>query len=142
MIGLEFEWNKENNLIKEFVSSLMTSDYEWYVMENEIISNNHIFALEKKYSGENFKKIWENNFDLIYFLNVQVYLKNSKVKKIINYCDYKNSSCQLMLLISDIYYVEIYSKDSKILKPILDRKIENLEIKTEKKDNRTIMKVN
>ena len=44
MIGLEFEWNKENNLIKEFVSSLMTSDYEWYVMENEIISNNHIFA--------------------------------------------------------------------------------------------------
>ena len=47
-----------------------------------------------------------------------------------------------MLLISDIYYVEIYSKDSKILKPILDRKIENLEIKTEKKDNRTIMKVN
>ncbi len=141
MIGLEFEWNEESRKLEKLFESFMISNYEWQIIEDEIVSNNCNLILDKKYSGDDFKKIWEN-LDLIIFLNVQVYLKESMVKPIKTYSEYKDSDCQLMLLISDIRTIEVYSKDKKILNSILNSKIENIEIKTEEKDNRVIMRVN
>jgi len=141
MIGLEFEWNEEIRKLEKLFESFMISNYEWQIIEDEIVSNNCNLILDKKYSGDDFKKIWEN-LDLIIFLNVQVYLKESMVKPIKTYSEYKDSDCQLMLLISDIRTIEVYSKDKKILNSILNSKIENIEIKTEEKDNRVIMRVN
>lgn len=76
------------------------------------------------------------------FLILQVFLKDKPIAKIETYDDFKDSDCELLILIHDVEYVEIYIKDNllseKVLLNIKQMGIK-YDVKTLENDTRTIM---
>ena len=141
MIGLEFSLNKSNRKILEDIINYASLNYEWYISESDIVHNNDSFFLDEKYTGAQMKELFENYFDLIIFLNAQGYKSGAKKSKILEYLDFKKSNCELLLLIYDADYVEIYSKDESLLKRLSLKYSNDVKVKTEKNDNRTKMEL-
>lgn len=144
MIGIEFEYTKNySNIFKFLFNGIDELKYEYDVHEFEVIY-------------EDFTNVYENNFNMnkiinekrLYqplFVNIRFYLKDEKFEKIENYKDFNNSNCQLILLISDVFDVEIYFKENELKNLILNNLKENnidYNIKTAENDERTIMYVN
>ena len=63
------------------------------------------------------KIISENNYYPV-FATVQLYLENGKIVEIENYSQFTNSDCQLILMITDNEFVEVYAKEKIVLETI------------------------
>ncbi len=146
MIGIEFEQHGIKNFLKCLFKNVDMSKYSFYLSEDEVYDNENI-----DFNGSRIENI-SNDFSqflnkdyLIIFLIIQVYLKNEKNATINSYEDFLNSDCQLMVLITDVSYVEIYFKNdelkNQIIKSVEDLNIE-YSIKTIDSDGRYTMHVN
>ncbi len=89
--------------------------YDWY----NIMSQNETWADasgaefldEKFYTGKALSQRMEQDYLMIIFLKLQAYLKSGIFYDIHTYEDFLASDCQLLILISDDDYFDIYSKD-------------------------------
>jgi len=144
MIGLEFKYNKNySNIFNELLKGIDSSKYACDIQEFEIIFSDFTKIDENKLNLE--KLINEKKEYQAISANIRLFLKDSEFEKIDNYNDFKNSDCQLIILISDVFDVEIYLKDNELKDLIIQNLKENnisYKFKTKDNDGRNVMYVN
>jgi len=123
--GLEFLIeNKINNILYKILNNFPSKNCMWQVTEDEVYkeeSDLHFVDFFEKslYNNEDFIKSIKKECYLV-FCNIQMYKNNSIITKIETVEDFYNSNCEMIILITDNIYVEIYSKEEKYLLVIKD----------------------
>ena len=146
MIGIEFEYKSTYELLlNDIFRNIDFNKYEFSIKQKEVIYENELEYLKNEMDGNEFK-IAINSMGnyFVNYINLQVFLNNSKKDTISNYDDFLKSDCELVLLVSDNSCIELYFKDNelknKILNNIKKMKI-NYNIKTIHNDCRTIFEI-
>lgn len=125
-IGMEFKIpNEYGNYLKQILDKIDSDNYTWKIEEAEVykVELTDLFTMDK-YSNYDFKKIISQDRYYTVFTNIKLYEKEDKTI-IRNYEDFLNSTCILILLVTDNIFVEIYSKSENILKIIYENALKN-----------------
>lgn len=128
-IGIEFKIpNRHGNYLKQILNNIDSTNYMWDIAEDEVYTTKDmefLFPQETTtLSNAKFVDIISQESYYTVFVNIKMYEKEDNVV-INNYDDFVKSSCILVLLITDNEFVEIYSKDTNILKTINDNAVKN-----------------
>jgi len=127
MKGISFKIeNKYDTILDKILKNIDCDSYNWYITEDEIYKEKgNILLTGQLYTNREFKTIIKNEKHYVVFANIQLYFNSSKIKKIATYEDFINSDCQLILLVTDNIFVDIYVKEKKILKQIYQNALKN-----------------
>lgn len=136
------------NVLWQMLKCIDVKKYNWYNIINqcEVWENyNGGVSFEKEYyDGKRFLQNIMSEYYII-FLKLQAYFDNGKFSDIHTYKDFQESDCQLLLLIYDCEYVEIYSKDITDLNLLYENALKNNYIEigyiTGNNDGRTKMDI-
>ena len=145
-IGLECESTK-HNVLKFLFANLAVNDYDWKISEDEVIFQNRRYVLSKYPNLNEFNQFITNEQFVVIFINVQGYKKNSikSNTNLVSYQDFIKSTCEIIVLISDLYFVEIYCKDWDVLRLLAANLkangCEDIKYKTLENDGRTKLSV-
>ncbi len=129
MIGLKFNIeNKYDIILKKIFENIDLNNYKWHITEDEILTvkGDNLFS-NQEYENNDFQKIITKLHYPI-FLTLELWPKTSNITEIKDYADFMQDKCELILFITDTSYVEIYSKQEKILEAIL-RNVKRYDIK-------------
>jgi len=120
MIGIKFRIENEyNTVLEEILRDVDSIKYKWCIFDDEVyISSGESLFDNDEYSNQDFKKIISENNYYPVFATVQLYLENGKIVEIENYSQFTNSDCQLILMITDNEFVEVYAKEKIVLETI------------------------
>ena len=147
--GISFKISqKEPNVLLDILSAIDLTKFYWYnIKEQAEVYTEELeddFFLKDYYKGEEFFRYIEKS-NLIIFLKFQAYLQFSDYENIRTYDDFIKSDCQLILLIYDCEYVELYVKDSNYATIIYEEAIKNgydtIDYITDNNDERTSMDI-
>ncbi len=125
-IGMKFKIpNEYGNYLKQILDKIDSDNYTWKIEEAEVykVELTDLFTMDK-YSNYDFKKIISQDRYYTVFTNIKLYEKEDKTI-IRNYENFLNSTCILILLVTDNIFVEIYSKSENILKIIYENALKN-----------------
>ena len=137
-----------DNALWQILKCINVEKYCWHniLSQNEVWANHRGgISFEKAYyDGKAFlQSIIADHF--IIFLKLQAYFENDKFFDIHTYEDFQNSNCQLLLLVWDCEYVDVYIKDRSVAQSIYENALANdyLEVKyiTESNDSRIKMDI-
>ncbi len=146
--GVSFQIpGKPGTYLFEVLKGIDIEKYCWFVEDQSEIwdaSYKQSFFEKGRYDGRNFiEKIKENYY--ILFLKLQACLRNEDFSNIHTYQDFCDSNCQLLLLIYDCEFVEIFIKDQWIIdtlyQHLLSNNFTNVEYITDENDGRTKMDI-
>jgi len=146
MRGIEFQ-NQEayGKILDDLFRGIPFEKYDWYIYEDEIHGDSLCKELPQKVNGEQFQQAIRDSEYMVNFINVQVYPKGAKISKLEVYEDFVNSECEIVFLIADVYYMDIYVKDKELLSIFIENakrcNSENIIIKTDDNDDRTALSV-
>ncbi|MGO5549103.1 DUF2691 family protein [Wansuia hejianensis] len=118
---------KSNTLWKIF-SAIDINKYYWYIIQSQtevwdnLLEND--FFKQECYPGEEFSTCIQSNHYIV-FLKLQAYSTFTNMRNMCEYNDYIKSDCQLILLVHDCEYVELYSKDQYTINLIYQRAAAN-----------------
>ena len=121
MIGLEFEIeNKFDNYLYKILKNISTNNYVWKIIDDDAFCEKNMgFLFEKdEYNNDEFFELIKNIKSYIIFCTILLYKENVKSLKIETPKDFINSGCELILLITDNIFVEIYCKSEELEKQI------------------------
>lgn len=123
LCGISFQIPQEvAPLLYEMLGDSLSLKYTWHcdLNQSEVLNEsqeNNFFDAET-YAGAIFQhKIQENHY--LVFLKLEAYPQHKEVK-IQSYKDFLDSDCQIVLLVYDCEYVEIYSKSSLEIKELYE----------------------
>lgn len=138
MRGIEFyKCNSYGTLFRGFCRE----KYDWYIFDEEIITNSAIKIINGHMLTKEFEELLLDSESLIIFMNLQAFPKGEKARKIKDYDDFMSSPCSFVVLVSDAYCFEIYTKnDEDFLQFIKNAEIcegTNIQIKTNAGDARS-----
>lgn len=127
MIGLKFKIKNEyNNFLDKILLNIDSNDYKWIVIESEVYTQKGLDLFDTDtYSNSEFKSLIKNHIHYTIFSNIQLYNKDDEVDPINNYDDFLKSKCILELFISDSNFVEIYTKNMKLLEILKNNAVSN-----------------
>lgn len=128
MRGISFIITNHSNILYQILKCIDIEKYIWYNIDSQNESwkntmDNDLFDL-CCYDGREFLECIKSNHFVI-FLKMQAYLKNGNFTEIHTYRDFEKSDCQLVLLIYDCSYVEIYSKNQNDITAMYNNALEN-----------------
>lgn len=147
MIGINLKLKNEyNNFLHKIFNGININNYDWKIVEDEIIYNDiegsintTIFDNKIMCGDDFFRSIQMEKYYLIN-VNIQAFIVDSPMSDIETYDDFANSTCEIALFCTDTVYIEVYCKNQKVLSEIISNckkyNFEDLEILTEKTDNR------
>lgn len=114
--------NQYDSILSKILNGISLEDYVWIIDEDEIILpiNGDFKDLFETHilKGQEFRKIIATNSYLVLFANIQGYFSLENHKDLETYQDFLNSTCQIIILICDTVYVEIYAKDRKVIEKL------------------------
>lgn len=137
-----------NVILWPILECIDVEKYNWYNIESQCEvwadSQGSDFFKLKYYDGKNFSKhIRSRHF--IVFLKLQAYFETGEFGDIHTYEEFLACSCQILLLINDCEFVEIYAKDQKVIKTLFENALahnyKEVEYITDINDGRTRMDV-
>lgn len=147
--GISFEIIQEtSHVLFDILTSLDCEKFWWYNSKSQTEMWDKPFGSDffttEVYDGQSFIKQIQNEHFVV-FLKLQAYLALDNFQNLSTYDDFLNSTCQIILLVNDCQYVEIYSKDVTIVESIYERALvldySNVEFITDENDERTKMDI-
>ena len=108
-------------MLSKILRFIDVKKYNWYNIldQNEVwadFQGEEIFD-EEYYAGNDFETLI-NSEHYIVFLKLQAYIKKADYQNLLTYKEFMEDECQLLILVSDSEYVEIYAKEIALLKHI------------------------
>ncbi len=94
--------------------------------------------------GSDLKRLFKDNIYYVIFADLKAYPKGEKVVDIETYEEFKESKCELVLLVVDCTYVTIYAKDQEAIKLMYENALNQsfyVEYITDENDGRTRLSV-
>ena len=118
MIGIRFKIKNEyNTFLNKILSHIDTDNFQWIVAESEVYFQKGLELFDKQvYTNSEFQNLIKSENYYTVFCNIQLYNKETEIYEIHNYEEFLKSKCVLILFITDNEFVEIYTKDKKLLK--------------------------
>lgn len=132
MIGIRFEIpNEWNNYLSLIFNDVDDKSFNWIISDEEIfLADYSDLFKESIYKNSTFKEVISNNKYYLISGNILAF-KSSNFKDINTYEDFQNSDCEILVVVVDSYYVDVYVKNDKILEQIrnnaIDNKFKNIE---------------
>lgn len=143
IIGIEFRYKKyDSTIAKLFYNIDEFRGCYFDIDQAEIIYEDCAESVDWGwYEYNDFIKLFENRNFLATHFKIAVYPNESDIRPLTSYMDYVNSKCLALYLLVDCEYIEIYAKEDRILKLLINnaRSISSdtsIKYKTEAKDNR------
>ncbi|GMQ58352.1 DUF2691 family protein [Vallitalea sediminicola] len=142
--------NEYGHLLQDVLNTIDVEKYFWHIDSDEIyISNDNegivdnLFSRDKKkniLSGKKFKKLISENIYYTIFGEFKAFTKDLEVTEINTFEDFRKSKCEIVLLIVDSIYYDIYCKDVNTILSIYESAVQsgydNVEF-IDEKDTRT-----
>lgn len=121
----------------------MENEESYFVLSDGLGSE--LFSEDNKVmSGLELKKLIKDNIYYLIFADLKAYPKGEKVVDIETYEEFKESKCELVLLVVDCTYVTIYAKDQKAIELMYENAWNQgfyVEYVTDENDGRTRLSV-
>lgn len=143
--------NEYDNLLWKVLKPIDITSFDWRVENEEsyfVLSNGlgaELFSEDNKVmSGLELKKLIKDNIYYLIFADLKAYQKGEKVVDIETYEEFKESKCELVLLVADCTYVTIYAKDQKAIELMYENALNQgfyVEYVTDENDGRTRLSV-
>ncbi len=114
-------------LLRIFPDSI-AQKYDWYVIDSQNDTwdsrMEHLLFDRTVYDGSAFYETIQKEHFVI-FLKLQAYFSNDLFEEILSYDDFRESKCQLLLLINDCTQAELYIKDKTVLENTYQQLLRN-----------------
>ncbi|MFC9418179.1 DUF2691 family protein [Bacillus mobilis] len=114
--------NEYDNLLWKVLKPIDITLFDWRVENEEsyfVLSDGlgpELFSEDNKVmSGLELKKLIKDNIYYLIFADLKAYPKGEVLEEIETYEEFKESKCELVLLVADCTYVTIYAKDQKAI---------------------------
>ncbi len=123
--GLSFEIPQQiTDTLWKILSAADISKYFWYCDQSQTevwgTEGGNDFFSQEFYDGESFSKHIQLVHHII-FLKLQARFTPQHHQNIHSYDAFASSDCQLLMLVNDCVYVEIYIKDQSVIDAIFER---------------------
>jgi len=147
--GVEFSVpQRTSNVLYDILECVNDKQFNWYntIGQDEIYLEHMGRLLFDKdfYKGEDFYQLIQKDHYVI-FLKLQAYCKNGIFSEVHTYNEFEESDCQLLLLIYDSKWFEIYAKDKTLVQALYEKAASlgysDIHYKTDDNDHRTKMDV-
>lgn len=139
-----------DRILVELLNGINIGQYKWYNVKNQkeawCLENGEKdeFLKDIYYHGKDFEKIINRDHYLI-FLKLEVFGENVKKVNIHTYEEFQNSDCQILILIYDCNYIELFSKEKDIIQSIYanlkEKDFAEVEYITDKNDERYVLDI-
>ncbi|WP_166703150.1 DUF2691 family protein [Bacillus albus] len=143
--------NEYDNLLWKALKPIDISSYDWWVGSEEsyLIArgglDEALFPEEPSIvEGSDLKILFKDNIYYVIFADLKAYSKGEEVVHIETYEEFKESKCELVLLVADCTYVTIYAKDQKQIELMYENARNQgyyVEYVTDENDGRTRLSV-
>ena len=109
-------------LFEKILHDIDIIKYTWENIENDnqvyrLNKNNDFLFTKPFYTGYEFKKLISSNNYYSIFVHLHAYFTN-ELQKIDSYYDFLNRKCQMIILLTDSIFVEVYCKDVTIIQTL------------------------
>lgn len=137
--------NEYGNVLEKILYKFDVKKYNWYISDIDIYNcddkNDFSSGLISGISFDNSL----NSINNQYIVAITLMAFNGEFAPIVNYNDFKKSNCDLVVLISDSVFVEIYCKNKddieKLKNNALNFGFTNIEYITKENDKRNVFTV-
>ena len=123
----------------------ITMDRDMTMNKDKTMNKDISIFTEEQVNGETFKNIISTVGYTVIFANIKAYPDKSMNDSINDYDDFLKSNCILIILCSDLYDYEIYSKSEEMIEMIkyncIKKGYDEIEYITEENDRRTRLNV-
>ena len=146
MRGIEFDADVGyDDVMNRLLTGISLKDYDFYISEDEILSNLELPETFAKINIEFFESLKMCTPYYVLFINLHAYRKGEIQQRISTYEDFIKSTCQFIILVVDGRYFEIYTKDEQLLLQFIKNAItlngKDIKIKTDHDDGRIRMSI-
>lgn len=119
--------NENDNLLWKVLKPIDISSFDWWVGSEEsyLVArgglDEALFPEEPSIvEGSDLKRLFKDNIYYVIFADLKAYPKGEEVVDIETYEEFKESKCELVLLVADSTYVTVYAKDQKEIKSLYE----------------------
>ncbi|MGG0716193.1 DUF2691 family protein [Robertmurraya massiliosenegalensis] len=144
--GIRFEIpNQYGHFLGDVLKPIDMTEYQWKIGQGEsyLIINDQLDKDLLKgdvIEGTELKKLIDYNRSYLIFVDLQAFPKG-QISPIETYQEFKESPCELVLLVVDTSYVTIYCKNQEAIKLLyenaLEHQFDKIEYVTDKNDSNT-----
>lgn len=113
--GISFKIpNEYGSFLNDILKGINIKEYTWKINEDEVYFNHaeDLFTSEVL-EGQKFERLIAFPSYYIVFVKLQAFTNPSNLSLIETYEDFINSDCNILILICDNIFVDIYAKASK-----------------------------
>ncbi|ABY44082.1 DUF2691 family protein [Bacillus mycoides] len=143
--------NEYDNLLWKMLKTIDISSFDWWVGSEEsyLVArgglDEALFPEEPSIvEGSDLKRLFKDNIYYVIFADLKAYPKGEEVVDIETYEEFKESKCELVLLVADCTYVTVYAKDQEAIELMYENAIDQgfyVEYVTDENDGRTRLSV-
>lgn len=140
-------------VLKEIFENIALNNYTWknakeqeevFPQGDDGVPVNKMFIGKDILNGDEFQKLIQKPH-FVLFAKLSAFSYNKELQEIETYIDYLKSNCEMIVLIYDCEYVEIYTKSLEIINTITNNCVKygytNIELISEETRSRNIMNV-
>ena len=133
--------NLTDTFISKILEGICVEQYIWKISEDEVYLEGESLFLSEKLNGQDFRKAINHPRYYVVFANLQAYPVSSDFCELNTYEDYLKSTCEIVVLITDCIFVDIYCKQQADIEIIKTNAVNNyfcdIEYVTDENDIRT-----
>ncbi|WP_377865172.1 DUF2691 family protein [Bacillus sp. R86525] len=143
--------NEYDNLLWKVLKPIDISSFDWWVGSEEsyLVArgglDEALFPEEPSIvEGSDLKRLFKDNIYYVIFADLKAYPKGEEVVDIETYEEFKESKCELVLLVADCTYVTVYAKDQEAIELMYENAIDQgfyVEYVTDENDGKTRLSV-
>ena len=135
---------KINSILNTLLTNINVEDFNWLILESEVYKKADPVECDGRYTGKEFKKALKD-LDACYIVRINIQASKKVIDAVEYYDEYINGECELVILIHDVIYNEVYCKLAKecdlIKKNCLQLDYDEFEVINDDSDCRTVFRV-
>ena len=135
---------KINIILNTLLTNINVEDFNWLILESEVYKKADPVECDGRYTGKEFKKALKD-LDACYIVRINIQASKKVIDAVEYYDEYINGECELVILIHDVIYNEVYCKLAKecdlIKKNCLQLDYDEFEVINDDSDCRTVFRV-
>lgn len=143
--------NENDNLLWKVLKPIDISSFDWWVGSEEsyLVArgglDEALFPEEPSVvEGSDLKRLFKDNIYYVIFADLKAYPKGEEVVDIETYEEFKESKCEVVVLVADGDYIQVYAKNQEEIEMMYENAIDQgfyVEYVTDENDGRTRLSV-